>query len=79
MPEKPITPLKKLRESRGLTQSEVCEAVGVDQTTYSKIESATHTPRKENTEAIVKYFGSAITELHIIFPERYPDYEVGQR
>lgn len=78
MTEKTATPLKKLRESRGLTQAAVCEEIGIDQSTYSKIESGTHAPRKDNAEALVRYFGSAINETMLFFPERFSDYKVGQ-
>ena len=73
------TPLKKLREARGFTQAQVCKAVGIEQSTLSKMESGTNAPRKETAEALVKYFGSAITEMQLIFPERFDDYEVGPR
>lgn len=73
------TPLKKLRESRGFTQAEVAEAVDIDQGTLSKLEAGSHMPRKETAEALVKHFGSALTEMHLYFPERYPDYEVAEK
>lgn len=79
MSDKAATPLKKLRESRGLTQSEVCEALKLDQTTFSKIETGVHAPRPDTAAAICKYFGPALNELHLIYPSRYPDYEVGRR
>lgn len=71
------TPLKKLREARGVTQAHLCKLIGVDQSTLSKIEKGSHAPRKETAEALVKYFGSALNEMHLMFPERYQDYEVG--
>ena len=79
MPEKLPTPLKKLRESREITQREVAEAVGIDQSTYHKIEAGIHSPRPETATALVKYFGSALNELHLFFPDRYSDYEVSKR
>ncbi len=69
------TPLRKLRDARGLTQAEVALALGIDQTTYCKIESGTHR-RPDRAAALVKYFGSAINELQILYPERFPDYTV---
>ena len=73
------TPLRKLRDARGFTQAEVCKAVGIDQSTLSKIEKGTYAPRKETAIALVKFFGPALNELHLFFPERFDDYEVGPR
>ena len=73
------TPLKKLRIARGLSQTEVAKAVGIDQGGLSKIEGGTHLPRRETAEALVKYFGSALTEMHLFYPSRYEDYEVSKR
>lgn len=78
MAEKQKTPLKKLRESRNLSQAEVARALGMPQSTLSKIEGG-ETPQADSAERIAKYFGSAITEEMIFFPSRFPDYEVGQR
>ena len=78
MDEKTATPLKKLRESWGVTQRTVADSIGVDQSTYAKIEGGAKA-QADTAERIAKYFGSAITEQMILFPERYPDYEVGQR
>lgn len=77
MASKEKTPLRKLREARGLTQEEVAQQVGMDYTTYGKIETGyTPNPRKEPLEAITKFFGPALTVEMIIFPERFPDYAV---
>ena len=78
MAEKQKTPLKKLRESRGLTQAAVAAAIGMPQSTFAKIEGG-ETPQADSAERIAKYFGSAISEAMILWPERFPDYEVGQR
>jgi len=78
MAEKLETPLKKLRRARGVTQAIVAEAVGIDQSSYHRIESG-EGGLAGNAEKIAKYFGSAINEQMILYPERYPDYEVGQR
>ena len=74
-----LTPLRKLREARGVSQSEVAAACGIDQPTYSKIENKdSQYVSKKDIQALCRYFGSAITELHIMFPDRYPDYAILQ-
>ena len=73
------TPLKKLRKARGLSQTDVAKAVGIDQATLSRIEGGTYGPRKDAYLALAKYFGSAISLEQIIFPERFEDYEVAEK
>ena len=73
-----LTPLRKLRLSRGLTQAEVARAIGCEQPAYSRMEAGIGC-LAQNAEKIAKFMGSAITEQHILYPDRYPDYEVGQR
>lgn len=72
------TPLQQIREIRGLSQAEVADAVGVDQSTYCRIEKSGGCTRT-NAEKLAKYFGSVLTELHIMFPERYTDFVIRPR
>lgn len=72
------TPLKKLRKARGFTQPDICKAVGIDQSTLSRIEDGSGC-LAANAEKIAKFLGSAITEEMVLYPERFPDYEVGPR
>lgn len=37
--------IKKLRESKGMTQAELAAAVGVNQSTINRYETGTYTPR----------------------------------
>lgn len=68
------TPLRKLRKLRGLSTTVVAAAVELDQSTYSRIEASGATSR-ETAAKIADYFGREwITELHILFPDRYPDF-----
>lgn len=64
------TPLKRLRESRGLSQSTVAEGSGVDQATLSRIEAGKASPPKA-AEKIARYFKGSITELQILYPRRF--------
>jgi len=73
-----LTPLKKLRISRGLSQAAVANAIGLEQPTYSRIENGFGC-LAQNAEKIAKHLGCAITEEMILYPDRYTDYEVGQR
>jgi transcriptional regulator with XRE-family HTH domain len=70
-----MTPLRKLRKQRGLSTTEVGAAIGVDQSTYSRIETTGKTT-PERAAMIVAYFGGPgfITELHVLYPERFPDF-----
>lgn len=69
-----MTPLRKLRKARGFSTTEVAKAVGLDQSTYSRIETSGATSR-EKAEAIADWFGREwITELHILYPDRFPDF-----
>jgi len=68
---KPIqSPLKLARLRRGLKSRAVAEAVNMDNGQYSRIErGAGLTPA--NAEAIAKFFGHEVTEMQILYPERY--------
>lgn len=69
------TPLRKIREAMGLKQNAVAAAVGLDQTTYSRIEGGkSYRAGADNAEKISRYFGGAVTEIHILFPERFPEF-----
>lgn len=70
------SPLRKLRDARGLSQIEVAEIVGIHQSTYAKIETGYNGASPEAAEKIVKFFGSAITEEHVLYPSRFPDYQI---
>lgn len=68
------TPLKRAREARKLTQTDVAEQIGISQSTYSRIEGGGKTAR-ETAQAIVAFFGqqSGLSELHVLYPERFPE------
>ncbi len=65
------TPLKQVRISLGHTQEAVASAVGIKQPFYSRIENGEGTPSPETAAKIARYFGHRISELQILFPERY--------
>jgi len=55
--------LAKLREAKGLTQTEVGEAIGVGQTAVSMWETGTNTPRSIHLIKLSKLFDCTIEEL----------------
>lgn len=68
------TPLKKTRELLRLKQYAVAEACGISQPVYSRIEAGVAAASPENAAAIARYFGGAVNEMHILYPERFPDF-----
>lgn len=66
-----MTPLKAIREKRSLTGREVSSALGIDLSHYYKVESGKSTASPELAEKISLLFGGAVTELQILYPERY--------
>lgn len=67
------SPLRHARERRGLTLKAVADAVAADQGNISRIERGEQTPSKELAEALARFFGHEVTEMQIIYPERYRD------
>lgn len=68
------TPLKKVRMTKGFTLEQVAEAVGSDSGNISRIERGKQNPNKEMVAKLVKLFETeGLTELQILFPERYTD------
>lgn len=74
-----MTPLRREREKRGITQVEVARAIHVDQSHYSKIELGKLQTTPEIAERISMYFGYAISEIQILYPSRFPIAETAQR
>jgi len=59
------------REKSGKTIQQVAAEVGIDAGNLSRIERGTQTPSKDLTERLAKYFSGEVTEIEIIFPERF--------
>ncbi len=67
-----MTPLRKLRkQKKGLAGTSIALAIGIDASHYYGIEKGTSTASPELAEKISRYFGGAITELQILYPERF--------
>lgn len=71
MRAKKVTPLKKAREERGESVRQVAASVGTSPSNLSRIENAEHRSSPEIAERLARHFGHAITELQILYPERY--------
>lgn len=71
------TPLRCVREKRKESTRTVAEAVGVNQSQYSRVESGKRRPSPDLANRLAKYFGNAVTRDQILFPEDYV--ELGKR
>lgn len=65
------SPLRLVREAKGQTIVEVCRAVGADPGNLSRIENGKQKASTELAEKLVIHFAGAITELEILYPERF--------
>lgn len=64
-------PLKAARTRRGLTLDQVSQAVGTDSGNLSRIENGKQKASPDLAERLAKYFGGEITEIQILYPERF--------
>lgn len=65
------TPLKQVRIKRGHTLNEVSQAVGTDSGNLSRIENQKQTASPELAAKLAKHFGYEVTEIQILYPERF--------
>jgi transcriptional regulator with XRE-family HTH domain len=66
-----ITPLQRIREKRGFTQRQVANDNDIDPGQYNRIEKGTYKLTPIKAERLSIYFGGAITELELLYPERF--------
>lgn len=66
-----MTPLKSLRKTRNLSIHVVANEVGTNAGNMSRIENGKQRASPGLAERIAKYFGYAITEIQILYPERF--------
>lgn len=69
--ERRVTPLKGLRVGRGISIHKVAEAVGTYGGNLSRIENGKQRCSPELAEKLAKFYGYAITEIEILYPERF--------
>lgn len=65
------TPLRKARRDTGRSLNEVAEAVGTDPSNLSRIERGDHAPSTELAARLASYYGHRVTEMQILYPDRY--------
>ena len=65
------TPLKKTREAKALSTYAVAEAVSTAQSHYSRVENGETGASPELAAKLAAFFGHAVTEMQILYPERY--------
>lgn len=70
-----ITPLRFVRLKRGMSLSEVADGVGTTPAQISNIEKAKHRPSAGLAERISAFFDGEVSEIEILFPERFVDKE----
>lgn len=65
------TPLRKMRVEKKLTISEVAIATQLDVGNLSRIERGIQAPSLETAEKLAQYFNGKISEMQILYPQRY--------
>jgi ribosome-binding protein aMBF1 (putative translation factor) len=65
------SPLRQAREKRGLTLKDVASGVSMDPGNLSRVERGEQVPSKDIVEALARFFDNSVTELEIIYPERF--------
>lgn len=73
-----MVPLRFARESKGYSQRELGEKVGMDQAAISRAETGRGvTP--EQAAQLVREFGFPWDERHFLYPERYQDIDFAEK
>ncbi|CAH0447276.1 hypothetical protein LMG10661_03342 [Ralstonia syzygii subsp. syzygii] len=67
------SPLQLARERRNLTIVQVSVAAGIDPGNLSRIERGCQTPSTEVAARLAQFFEYAVTEIEILYPERYTE------
>ncbi|MGC0970169.1 helix-turn-helix transcriptional regulator [Pantoea agglomerans] len=65
------TPLRKMRVEKKLTISEVAFATQLDVGNLSRIERGIQVPSLETAEKLSRFYKGKITEMQILYPQRY--------
>lgn len=68
---KNTTPLRIERLRKKLRLKDVAKAVNIDTGNLSRIERGVQKPSLDLTESLVSFFGNAVSELEILYPERF--------
>jgi transcriptional regulator with XRE-family HTH domain len=65
------SPLRRARVRRRMTLMQLAVATGLDVGGLSRIERGLQIPGKATVEVLVQFFGGSLTEMQILYPERY--------
>lgn len=66
-----MTPLRRTRLCSGHSLKRVAREAGIDSGNLSRIERRRARATPEVAERLARYFGGRISELEILYPERY--------
>lgn len=74
-----MTPLRKIRLDNDLTLESVASAVNTTAANLSRIETGEQTTSAALAESLAEFFGRAITEEMILYPERFAIEELKEK
>ncbi|ADP15376.1 helix-turn-helix domain-containing protein [Achromobacter xylosoxidans] len=66
------TPLRRAREQRQLTIQQLATAAEMDPGNLSRIERGIQVPSKGLAEKLARVLEGTVSEIEIIYPERFP-------
>jgi transcriptional regulator with XRE-family HTH domain len=66
-----LNPVKAARKKRGQTLTQVAAAIGTDAGNLSRIENGKQRPSLEMAEKLAQHFGYEISEIQILYPQRF--------
>jgi putative transcriptional regulator len=66
-----MTPLRRIREAKNYSLAEVAEGTFCDRGNLSRIETCKQKPSLDLAAALVNFFNKEITEMEILYPERF--------
>ena len=64
--------IRQRRELKNHSQRDMAVRTGVQQRTIWSIENGEILPSGSQAASIAAYFNSELTELHLLYPEKYP-------
>lgn len=70
-----ITPLRLARVKRALSLADAAAGIGTTAAQLSNIETAKHRPTAGLAERISQFFGGEVSEMEILYPERFMNKE----
>ncbi|MFU8927777.1 helix-turn-helix domain-containing protein [Acinetobacter puyangensis] len=70
-----MTPLRRIREFKKYSLAEVADAMSCDRGNLSRIETGKQRPSLELAANLADFFKQEISELEILYPERFMDKE----